>query len=67
MAANPHSKEGIPTKSYSAVVLNLDRDEYWKCLDESMEDAFKCEKLRCSFVKACPQQWVKYFDRRRDY
>ncbi|XP_042318739.1 cytochrome c oxidase assembly factor 6 homolog isoform X1 [Sceloporus undulatus] len=43
------------------------RDEYWKCLDENMEDTSKCEKFRCSFVNACPQQWVKYFDRRRDY
>ncbi|XP_028579884.1 cytochrome c oxidase assembly factor 6 homolog isoform X1 [Podarcis muralis] len=43
------------------------RDEYWKCLDDNMEEASKCEKLRCSFENVCPQQWVKYFDRRRDY
>uniref|UniRef100_A0A8C3F5L6 Cytochrome c oxidase assembly factor 6 homolog n=2 Tax=Chrysemys picta bellii TaxID=8478 RepID=A0A8C3F5L6_CHRPI len=43
------------------------RDEYWKCLDENMEDAFRCQKLRCSFESRCPQQWVKYFDKRRDF
>ncbi|XP_061480504.1 cytochrome c oxidase assembly factor 6 homolog isoform X1 [Rhineura floridana] len=43
------------------------RDEYWKCLDEKMEDTPKCEKLRYCFENLCPQQWVKYFDRRRDY
>uniref|UniRef100_A0A8C3F964 Cytochrome c oxidase assembly factor 6 homolog n=1 Tax=Chrysemys picta bellii TaxID=8478 RepID=A0A8C3F964_CHRPI len=43
------------------------RDEYWKCLDENMEDASRCQKLRCSFESRCPQQWVKYFDKRRDF
>ncbi|XP_034620980.1 cytochrome c oxidase assembly factor 6 homolog [Trachemys scripta elegans] len=43
------------------------RDEYWKCLDENMEDASSCQKLRCSFESRCPQQWVKYFDKRRDF
>ncbi|XP_065257447.1 cytochrome c oxidase assembly factor 6 homolog isoform X2 [Emys orbicularis] len=43
------------------------RDEYWTCLDENMEDASRCQKLRCSFESRCPQQWVKYFDKRRDF
>uniref|UniRef100_A0A8C0GF44 Cytochrome c oxidase assembly factor 6 homolog n=2 Tax=Chelonoidis abingdonii TaxID=106734 RepID=A0A8C0GF44_CHEAB len=43
------------------------KDEYWKCLDENMEDASRCQKLRCSFESRCPQQWVKYFDKRRDF
>ncbi|XP_025039894.1 cytochrome c oxidase assembly factor 6 homolog isoform X1 [Pelodiscus sinensis] len=43
------------------------RDEYWKCLDENTEDAARCQKLRCSFESRCPQQWVKYFDKRRDF
>ncbi|TFK08550.1 brefeldin A-inhibited guanine nucleotide-exchange protein 2 [Platysternon megacephalum] len=34
------------------------RDEYWKCLDENMEDASRCQKLRCSFESRCPQQWL---------
>ncbi|XP_011372254.1 cytochrome c oxidase assembly factor 6 homolog [Pteropus vampyrus] len=43
------------------------RDEYWKCLDENTEDASQCKKLRRSFEASCPQQWIKYFDKRRDY
>ncbi|XP_069340686.1 cytochrome c oxidase assembly factor 6 homolog [Eulemur rufifrons] len=43
------------------------RDEYWKCLDENTEDASQCKKLRSSFESSCPQQWVKYFDKRRDF
>nr|XP_025706559.1 cytochrome c oxidase assembly factor 6 homolog isoform X1 [Callorhinus ursinus]XP_025706681.1 cytochrome c oxidase assembly factor 6 homolog isoform X1 [Callorhinus ursinus] len=43
------------------------RDEYWKCLDENTEDASQCKKLRSSFESSCPQQWIKYFDKRRDY
>lgn len=43
------------------------RDEYWRCLDEHTEDASRCEKLRSSFESSCPQQWIKYFDKRRDY
>ncbi|XP_046944747.1 cytochrome c oxidase assembly factor 6 homolog isoform X1 [Lynx rufus] len=43
------------------------RDEYWKCLDENTEDASPCKKLRSSFESSCPQQWIKYFDKRRDY
>ncbi|XP_022379399.1 uncharacterized protein LOC111160528 isoform X3 [Enhydra lutris kenyoni] len=43
------------------------RDEYWKCLDEKAEDASQCEQLRSAFESRCPQQWIKYFDKRRDY
>ncbi|KAM3853066.1 cytochrome c oxidase assembly factor 6 homolog isoform 1-T1 [Vipera latastei] len=43
------------------------RDIYWKCLDENMKDTSKCDNLRCSFENLCPQQWVKYFNKRRDY
>ncbi|XP_003133065.1 cytochrome c oxidase assembly factor 6 homolog isoform X1 [Sus scrofa] len=43
------------------------RDAYWKCLDENTEDASQCKKLRSSFESSCPQQWIKYFDKRRDY
>ncbi|XP_044276152.1 cytochrome c oxidase assembly factor 6 homolog isoform X1 [Varanus komodoensis] len=43
------------------------RDAYWKCLDENKEDESMCKKFRCSYENSCPQQWVKYFDRRRDY
>ncbi|XP_026560987.1 cytochrome c oxidase assembly factor 6 homolog [Pseudonaja textilis] len=43
------------------------RDFYWKCLDENMKDTLKCDKLKCSFENLCPPQWVKYFNKRRDY
>uniref|UniRef100_A0A8C9MK59 Cytochrome c oxidase assembly factor 6 n=4 Tax=Carduelinae TaxID=37599 RepID=A0A8C9MK59_SERCA len=43
------------------------RDEFWQCLDSHGEDAAKCEKLRRAFESRCPQQWVKHFDKRRDF
>ena len=41
-----------------------ERDEYWKCLNESKskEDGNrKCKQLRDLFVKECPHQWVGFF------
>ncbi|NXS45295.1 COA6 factor, partial [Balaeniceps rex] len=43
------------------------RDEFWQCMDRHADDASKCEKLRRSFESRCPQQWVKHFDKRRDF
>ncbi|XP_036120734.1 cytochrome c oxidase assembly factor 6 homolog [Molossus molossus] len=43
------------------------RDAYWTRLDENTEDTSQCKKLRRSFESICPQQWTKYFDKRRDY
>ncbi|XP_060686788.1 cytochrome c oxidase assembly factor 6 homolog [Hemiscyllium ocellatum] len=43
------------------------RDRYWQCLDESDKDPSECQKLRTIFEGSCPQQWIKYFDKRRDY
>ncbi|NWR29858.1 COA6 factor, partial [Tachuris rubrigastra] len=43
------------------------RDEFWQCLDSHGDDAAKCEKLRRAFESRCPQQWVKHFDKRRDF
>ncbi|XP_033614189.1 cytochrome c oxidase assembly factor 6 homolog [Fukomys damarensis] len=40
---------------------------YWQCLDEKARDVYHCQKLRRSFKSSCPQQWLKYFDKRRDY
>lgn len=45
----------------------LPSGEFWRCLDTHTEDAPRCEKLRRSFESLCPQQWVKYFDKRRDF
>ncbi|OPJ72728.1 cytochrome c oxidase assembly factor 6-like protein [Patagioenas fasciata monilis] len=43
------------------------RDEFWQCLDRHGEDGSKCAELRRGFEGRCPQQWVKYFDKRRDF
>ncbi|KAM5235038.1 cytochrome c oxidase assembly factor 6 homolog [Ctenodactylus gundi] len=43
------------------------RDQYWRCLDDNAEDAARCRQLRGAFESSCPQQWIKYFDKRRDY
>ncbi|XP_055495237.1 cytochrome c oxidase assembly factor 6 homolog [Leucoraja erinacea] len=43
------------------------RDKYWQCLDQTDEDFSLCQKSRILFEGSCPQQWIKYFDKRRDY
>ncbi|KAJ1153781.1 hypothetical protein NDU88_006539 [Pleurodeles waltl] len=43
------------------------RDTYWQCLDETGNDYSKCKILQNSFESLCPHQWVKYFEKRRDY
>ncbi|XP_032881799.1 cytochrome c oxidase assembly factor 6 homolog [Amblyraja radiata] len=43
------------------------RDKYWQCLDQTDEDFSQCQKSRILFEGSCPQQWIKYFDKRRDY
>ncbi|XP_021504014.1 cytochrome c oxidase assembly factor 6 homolog [Meriones unguiculatus] len=43
------------------------RDLYWRCLDDHADDAARCQQLRSAFEASCPQQWIKYFDKRRDY
>ncbi|KAG5309931.1 COA6 factor, partial [Pseudoatta argentina] len=42
------------------------RDEYWQCLDEGKSQA-ECIEFRKQYEKFCPSQWVKHFDRKRDY
>uniref|UniRef100_A0A8C9QT21 Cytochrome c oxidase assembly factor 6 n=1 Tax=Scleropages formosus TaxID=113540 RepID=A0A8C9QT21_SCLFO len=44
------------------------RDELWRCLDEkSDDDAALCDAFRKVFEAKCPAQWVKYFNKRRDF
>jgi len=52
------------------------RDAYWKCLDDNAPKHSStsgekvpesCLKLRKAFESACPNQWVKHFDRKRSY
>ncbi|KYM98337.1 Uncharacterized protein C1orf31 [Cyphomyrmex costatus] len=42
------------------------RDEYWQCLDEGKSQT-ECIEFRKQYEKFCPSQWVKHFDRKRDY
>ncbi|EFN80007.1 Uncharacterized protein C1orf31-like protein [Harpegnathos saltator] len=42
------------------------RDDYWKCLDEN-KSSEECLEFRKQYEKFCPSQWVKHFDRKRDY
>ncbi|XP_047343810.1 cytochrome c oxidase assembly factor 6 homolog isoform X2 [Vespa velutina] len=42
------------------------RDEYWKCLDEAKSET-DCNEFRKKYEQFCPSQWVKHFDRKREY
>ncbi|XP_011309165.1 cytochrome c oxidase assembly factor 6 homolog [Fopius arisanus] len=42
------------------------RDEYWKCLDDAKTES-ECQEFRKKYEKFCPSQWVKHFDRKREY
>lgn len=52
------------------------RDSYWDCLDKNAPEYSAtsgkpepkaCIQLRKLFEKNCPAQWVKHFDRKRNY
>ncbi|KAJ6634602.1 Cytochrome c oxidase assembly factor 6 like [Pseudolycoriella hygida] len=52
------------------------RDHYWKCLDKNApkhqstsgsDEPTVCLQFRKLFLKECPNQWVKHFDRKRTY
>ncbi|KAH9500839.1 Cytochrome c oxidase assembly factor 6 [Bulinus truncatus] len=43
------------------------KNHYWDCLTDHNEDISKCLKERQEYEKHCIKQWVKYFDKRRDY
>jgi len=54
----------------------LNKDAYWECLNvndpkhnsASGEEIPKiCTELRKAFEAACPNQWVKHFDRKRSF
>ncbi|XP_012275519.1 cytochrome c oxidase assembly factor 6 homolog [Orussus abietinus] len=42
------------------------RDEYWQCLDQGKSDT-ECNEHRKRYEQFCPSQWVKHFDRKREY
>jgi len=44
------------------------RDELWKCMDANKKDpSSACAQFRAAYESACPTQWVKHFDRKREY
>nr|CAH0100649.1 unnamed protein product [Daphnia galeata] len=43
------------------------RDRYWECLDKSGDQIEKCVEVRTLYEATCPSQWVKHFDRKREY
>lgn len=47
------------------------RDRYWECLDSlvksNSKDTTKCKELRKLYENGCTSQWVKHFDRKREY
>jgi len=43
------------------------RDLYWDCLDKHNNNTQKCVEARQKYENACPNLWVKHFDRKRDF
>ncbi|XP_066524335.1 cytochrome c oxidase assembly factor 6 homolog [Hoplias malabaricus] len=43
------------------------RDQFWKCLDHNQDDVTACQGHKQEFELNCPAQWVKYFNKRRDF
>ncbi|KAJ8952406.1 hypothetical protein NQ318_014498 [Aromia moschata] len=58
----------FPTKVERSLCWEA-RDKYWECLDnkkESDKDSI-CVEFRKVYEKSCSSQWVKHFDRKRNY
>ncbi|XP_064484208.1 cytochrome c oxidase assembly factor 6 homolog [Ornithodoros turicata] len=43
------------------------RDRYWECLDRNADDSSKCLDMKKEYEGLCPSQWVKHFNRKREY
>ncbi|XP_069556243.1 cytochrome c oxidase assembly factor 6 homolog [Brachyistius frenatus] len=43
------------------------RDRLWTCLEDNDDKAASCQRLQSEFEAQCPAQWVKYFNKRRDF
>ncbi|CAG9858065.1 unnamed protein product [Phyllotreta striolata] len=62
----------FPTKEERTKCWNA-RDRYWECLDshsvksDNLKDVKVCTELRSLYESACTAQWVKHFDRKRNY
>lgn len=58
----------FPTKEERAKCWGA-RDKYWECLDKIGSDGKEstCVEFRKMFESSCTAQWVKHFDRKRNY
>lgn len=56
----------FPTKEERARCWGA-RDKYWECLDEQKGTENACTEFRKVYEKSCAAQWVKHFDRKRNY
>ncbi|XP_065303227.2 cytochrome c oxidase assembly factor 6 homolog [Dermacentor albipictus] len=43
------------------------RDRYWECLDKNADNANRCTEMKSQYETHCPSQWVKHFNRKREY
>ncbi|XP_050308094.1 cytochrome c oxidase assembly factor 6 homolog [Anthonomus grandis grandis] len=55
----------FPTKDERAKCWGS-RDKYWECLDQNGDES-QCKVFRKLYEENCSGQWVKHFDRRRNY
>ncbi|XP_076273278.1 cytochrome c oxidase assembly factor 6 homolog [Rhynchophorus ferrugineus] len=56
----------FPTKEERAKCWGA-RDKYWECLDSQSGQENVCKEFRSLYEKSCSAQWVKHFDRKRNY
>eukprot|EP00045_Choanoeca_perplexa_P023129 m.12414 g.12414 ORF g.12414 m.12414 type:complete len:83 (+) comp9944_c0_seq1:53-301(+) len=43
------------------------RDAYQDCMMKNADNEDGCKSLKEEFVKACPEAWVKHFEKQRVY
>ncbi|XP_065563043.1 cytochrome c oxidase assembly factor 6 homolog [Artemia franciscana] len=43
------------------------RDDLWNCMDKNENERELCKEFRAIYESTCPAQWVKHFDRKRNY
>ncbi|XP_077357193.1 cytochrome c oxidase assembly factor 6 homolog [Festucalex cinctus] len=43
------------------------RDLLWNCLDDNNDKLASCQNFQSEFESKCPAQWVKHFNKKRDF
>lgn len=56
----------FPTKEERAKCWGA-RDKYWECLDKQEGETSQCKEFRKLYEQSCSSQWIKHFDRKRNY